>query len=161
MNQISSQTTQLAEPRSFLNNAKAETLFNSEKNKVYRLPLFVNPKSVPTSNVRFTCREGKMDLNEYLITNPETTFLIRVTGNSMVKAGINTGDILVVDRSVRPTNGKIVVAAINDELLVKRLKYTENGTYLISENESFDPIAIGAQDKFEIWGVVSSIIKTM
>lgn len=147
--------------RSFLASAKVENIYGADKNTVFRLPLFMNPKAIPTSSQKFTCREGRLDLNEYLIHNPETTFLIRVTGNSMLKAGINSGDILVVDRSMRATNGKIVVAAINDELLVKRLRYTDDGTYLVSENDDFAPIKINIEDKFDIWGVVSSIIKTM
>jgi DNA polymerase V len=149
------------ESRSFLATANVDEIFKTQKQKVYRLPLFVNPKASPFNNQYFTCREGKLDLNEYLVTNPENTFLIRVTGNSMIKAGINTGDILVVDKSLKPSNNKIVVAAINDELLVKRLKISPEGTFLVSENDTFSPIEINGEDKFEIWGVVSSIIKTM
>ncbi|MCX6148585.1 MAG: translesion error-prone DNA polymerase V autoproteolytic subunit [Candidatus Kapabacteria bacterium] len=147
--------------RSFLASAKVENIYGAAKSTVFRLPLFMNPKAIPTSAEKFTCREGRLDLNEYLIHNPSTTFLIRVTGNSMLKAGINSGDILVVDRSIRASNGKIVVAAINDELLVKRLRYTDEGTYLVSESDDFAPIKINIEDKFDIWGVVSSIIKTM
>lgn len=119
-----------------------------------RLPLFERPKQ-ENINAKFS----KLDLNEYLIKNPESTFLIRVSGNSMIGAGINTGDILVVDKNVEAVSGKIVVAEINGDLLVKKLISTEDGTELHSANKDYPVIQIDHSDKFKIWGVVRSIIK--
>jgi D-beta-D-heptose 7-phosphate kinase/D-beta-D-heptose 1-phosphate adenosyltransferase len=104
-------------------------------------------------------RNSKLDLNSLLIGNPDCTFLIKVTGDSMTKAGINTGDIILVDRSIKAKTGNIVVATINNKLLVKRLILNENGIELLSENDSFPNIKIKESDKFNIWGVVKSIIK--
>jgi len=140
---------------------KADRMYYTRKNRVNRLPLFANSNSADIKE-NFSLHEGKLDLNEYLINDPNKTFLIRVTGSSMVKAGINTGDILVVDNSVQAVNGNIVVAAINDELLVKRIKFNDDGSKeLISENDTFPPIFVSSDDKFNIWGVVSNVIKSM
>ncbi len=140
---------------------KADEVFYSSRLRTKRLPLFIDPAYVPFQRANITVREGKLDLNDYLVRNPESTFLIRVTGNSMIKAGINSGDILVVDRSLEAENGKIVVAAINDQLLVKRLQINEQGTVLVAENDQFSPIIISEDDKFDIWGVVTSVIKSV
>jgi len=136
---------------------KAKNVFTSDNSRLKRFPLLFNPSEREVLNPV----EGKLDLNEYLIHNPETTFLIRVTGDSMMRAGINSGDILVVDRAMQPVNGKIVVAAINDQLLVKRLRITSEGMELIAENENYPTIYVGENDKFNIWGVVSSVVKVI
>jgi DNA polymerase V len=151
----------IAEMSPFCAPAKAETMYQPSHEKVHRLPLFMNPRHVPLDTPRPKVREGKLDLNEYLLKNPSKTFLIRVSGNSMIRAGINSGDILVVDRSIEPENGRIVVAAINNELLVKRLRFIEDDTYLYSENDAYPPIKISSDDRFDIWGVVTNAIKTL
>lgn len=138
-----------------------ENIFTPKRNGVQKLPLFVNPDYKPTASGRSICREGAMDLNDYLVKNPMETFLIRVTGDSMLKAGMNSGDILVVDRTLPPANGRIVVASINNELVVKRIRYKGDETYLCPENEKYEPILIGINDAFDVWGVVTSVIKTI
>ncbi|MEN9920289.1 MAG: hypothetical protein RL538_182 [Candidatus Parcubacteria bacterium] len=98
--------------------------------------------------------EKPLDLNDLLIDNPTATFFVRVAGDSMEGAGIFDGDILVVDRSVMPVDGSIVVAAVFGELVVKRLKKYPNKAELISENDAYSPIAINDVDDVYIWGVV-------
>jgi DNA polymerase V len=98
--------------------------------------------------------EKPLDLNDFLIDNPTATFFVRVAGDSMEGAGIFNGDILVVDRSVQPTDGRIVVAAVFGELVVKRLKKYPTKAELVSENENYKPIAITDVDDVYIWGVV-------
>lgn len=99
--------------------------------------------------------EKPLDLNDLLIDNPTSTFFVRVSGDSMEGARIFDGDILVVDRSVTPLDGCIVVAAVFGELVVKRLRTYPNRAVLVSENDSYAPIEInGAEDIF-IWGVVT------
>ena len=132
-----------------------------EKKHTYRLPLFIDPYFIPIERNRLSIKEGRLDLNDYLVKNPGSTFLIRVTGDSMIRAGINSGDILVVDKSVEPVNGKVVVASVNNKLLVKRLRFTEDETLLISENAKYEPIKITHDDEFDIWGVVTSVVKTI
>lgn len=105
--------------------------------------------------------EQKLDLNEHLIKNPAATFLVRVEGESMIEAGIRPGSVLVVDRSKDAKNGSIVVAVLDGEFTVKRIKIVENELWLIPENNSgaFSPIQISEENVFEVWGVVTSIIQ--
>lgn len=98
--------------------------------------------------------EEQLNLNKYLIARPAATFFLRVAGDSMVNAGIFDGDLLIVDRSLEPTPGKIVIAAVNGELTVKRLEKTPQGLFLVAENNAYKPIALGDADQVHIWGVV-------
>jgi DNA polymerase V len=104
--------------------------------------------------------EGRIDLNRDLIKHPLSTFYIRVSGDSMVGAGILPGALLVVDRAVEAHDGHIVVARIDDELCVKRLSMNDAGRiWLLSENEHYPPIEITEGMDFEVWGrVVYSIL---
>ena len=99
--------------------------------------------------------EGRIDLNRDLIKHPLSTFYIRVSGDSMIGAGIMPGALLVVDRAVESNDGHIVVARINDELCVKRLSICDDGrVWLLSENEQYRPIEIKEEMDFEVWGRV-------
>jgi DNA polymerase V len=104
--------------------------------------------------------EGRIDLNRDLIKHPLSTFYIRVSGDSMVGAGILPGALLVVDRAVEAHDGHVVVARIGDELCVKRLSMSDEGRIrLLSENEIYLPIEITEGMDFEVWGrVVYSIL---
>ena len=105
--------------------------------------------------------EGKLDLNQHLVKHPTATFFVRVSGDSMIEAGIHPDDILVVDRSLEPRHGKIVIAALDGELTVKRLHKTSNKTYLMPENKSYNPIEINENNEMSIWGVVTSVIHAL
>lgn len=107
--------------------------------------------------------EDKLDLNDYLIKHPASTFLVRAQGNSMVGAGITPGDILVVDRSLEATHNRIVIAAVNGELTVKRLSKQKGQVQLLSENPDFPPIEVSEErgDQMVIWGIVTNIIKKL
>jgi DNA polymerase V len=98
--------------------------------------------------------EGRIDLNRDLIKHPLSTFYIRVSGDSMVGAGIMPGALLVVDRGVDVYDGHVVVARINDELCVKRYSDEAGRISLLSENERFPPIEITEEMDFEVWGRV-------
>lgn len=98
--------------------------------------------------------EKALDLNELLIQNPTATFFVRVEGDSMEGAKIFSGDVLVVDRSVVAKDGKIVVAAVFGEMVVKRLRIKKGIMSLESENEHYSPIEIANSDDCYIWGVV-------
>lgn len=102
--------------------------------------------------------DGTLDLNEHLIKHPAATFFVRVTGDSMIGAGIHSGDILLVDRSLQVTDNKIVIAYINGEFTVKRILLRNNKCSLIAENKDFEPIEITPEMNFEIWGVVTYVI---
>src|SRR5690349_8927085 len=105
--------------------------------------------------------EGHLDLNEHLIKHPAATFFVRATGSSMINAGIHENDILIVDRSIAPTHGKIVVAAINGELTIKRLHKTQTQTLLMPENPEYEPIVLTPENEVCVWGVVTSVIHTV
>ncbi len=105
--------------------------------------------------------EGKLDLNEHLVKHPAATFFVRVEGDSMIGAGIHSGDILVVDRSLKPCHGKIVIAVLNGELTVKRLEQRKGVLRLLPENNSYPIVEITDAMDFTIWGVVTNAIHAL
>lgn len=102
--------------------------------------------------------DSKLDLNDYLIANAPATFLTRVCGSSMIGAGIHDGDLLVVDRSIAPAHGDIVIAVLNGEHLVKKLAITRDEVALISENPEFPKKVVLSEEELHIWGVVRHYI---
>ncbi|PKN79043.1 MAG: peptidase S24 [Candidatus Cloacimonetes bacterium HGW-Cloacimonetes-1] len=102
--------------------------------------------------------EGSLDLNEFLIAHPSSTFFVRVDGYSMIDAGIFPDDILIVDRSLDAINNKIVIAILDSELTVKRLKIIGNKYWLYPDNPEYQPICIEEDIEFYIWGVVTYVI---
>ncbi|KTD07637.1 LexA family protein [Legionella jamestowniensis] len=102
--------------------------------------------------------ESYLDLNQHLIKHPASTFFLIAAGDSMIGAGIQPGDMLIVDRSLEATHGKIVIAAIDGELTVKRLVKTANGARLLPENSAYQPIDITDSQDLVIWGVVTYVI---
>ncbi|MCW8394834.1 LexA family protein [Legionella sp. PATHC039] len=105
--------------------------------------------------------ESMLDLNEYLIKHPASTFFVRASGESMINAGIYSGDILIVDRGIEATHGKIVIVALNGELTVKRLSRQHGQVKLLAENPDFPPIDITEEYDMVIWGVVTHVIHTV
>ncbi|MFT3682305.1 MAG: translesion error-prone DNA polymerase V autoproteolytic subunit [Ferruginibacter sp.] len=103
--------------------------------------------------------ERGIDLNEQLIINKPATFFMRVSGNSMINAGIYDEDIVIVDRSIKPANGKIVIAILDGELLIRRYEQTMNKLRLIPETPKLAPIEINEFSEYRIWGVVTCIIR--
>ena len=103
--------------------------------------------------------ERGIDLNEQLIRNKPATFIMKVSGEAMIDAGIFNGDIVIVDRSLKAVNGKIVIAVLNGEMLIRRLEKTFNKIRLIPETRKLSPIDVdlSAAD-FSIWGVVTYCI---
>jgi DNA polymerase V len=101
--------------------------------------------------------EKTIDFNQFLVQHPAATFCMRVSGSSMTGASINDGDILVIDRSLEPTNNRIVVAAVDGDLTVKRLNKSGNKILLMPENPEYQPLEI-KDSSFEIWGVVTFVI---
>jgi len=102
-----------------------------------------------------------IDLNKELIKHPSSTFFGRVRGSSMKDAGINNGDLLIVDKSMNPTDGKIAVCFIDGEFTVKRLKVEKDCCWLVPENESYEPIRVTAENDFIVWGIVIYVIKAL
>ena len=102
-----------------------------------------------------------IDLNRALITNPAATFCARVIGDSMVDAGINEGDLLIIDRSLNPHDGNIAVCFIDGDFTVKRLSVRADGIYLTPANASFPELKVSEDSNFQVWGIVSHIIKRL
>jgi len=102
--------------------------------------------------------EASLDLSQELIGKEEATFFVRVAGDSMTGVGIHDEDILVVDRSVEPESGSIVVAALDGELTVKRYEVQSGYPYLMPEAEEYDPIPIQDGQELVVWGVVQHVI---
>jgi DNA polymerase V len=125
---------------------------------VYELPLYACPVSAGFPSPAEDYLEGKLDLNQYLVKHPAATFFVRVTGDSMIGAGIHAGDILIVDRSLEARDSKVIIAVVNGELLVKRLRMERERIYLASENADYPPLVITDLMDFEVWGVVTNVI---
>jgi DNA polymerase V len=102
--------------------------------------------------------EASLDLNQFLIAHPTATFFVRVDGYSMIDAGIHPDDILIVDRSLDAIHNKIVIAILDGELTVKRLKIIDGYYWLVPENPQFQALKVEAEIDFIIWGVVTYVI---
>jgi len=106
--------------------------------------------------------DGEIDLGAYLIERPASTFLMRVTGESMRGAGILDGDLVVVDRSVRPRSGRVVVAVCGGEMTLKRLRRLRDGrTVPQAENPDFPELVVGEEVAVEVWGVVVGVVRKL
>lgn len=102
--------------------------------------------------------EDRIDLHDYVVRHPQATFFVRVQGDSMINAGIHEGDILVVDRSLEAREGSIVIAVLDGELTVKRLRRKNNKVELVPENDRYPVITVGPEQEFRIWGVVTTVV---
>lgn len=98
---------------------------------------------------------GEIDLNSHLISNREATFIVRVSGDSMRDAGISDGDELIVDRSLDPQSGQVVIAVLDGELTVKRLEVSSDGVILRAANSKYPDIRVAELSELHIWGVVT------
>lgn len=105
--------------------------------------------------------ERGIDLNEQLIRNKPATFFMKVSGSSMTNAGIYDGDIVIVDRSIKPKNGTIVIAVIDGEMLIRRMEMTINKMRLIPETPKLAIIDVSEFSDFKIWGVVICVIRNL
>ena len=102
-----------------------------------------------------------IDLNRELIKHPSATFYGRVRGDSMIGAGLNDGDLLIIDKSLEPADNKIAVCFIDGEFTVKRIKIVEDGVLLMPENDAYPPIKVTEDNDFIVWGIVTTVIKSV
>lgn len=124
----------------------------------YKLPLYASKVQAGFPSPADDQVEDYLDLNEHLIQHPSATFFVRASGQSMVNAGIHDGDVLVVDRSLQPKTGKIVIAAVYGELTVKRLQWREDKWHLLPDNPDFEEVEVSEEADVTIWGVVTNVI---
>lgn len=104
---------------------------------------------------------GTLDLNQLCVRHPAATYFVRVRGKSMTGAGIDDGDILVVDRSLTPAHGNIVIAAITGEFTVKRLEQRNGKYWLVPANPDYAPVEISQEEMADIFGVVTFVIRQL
>ena len=130
-----------------------------------------DPRSGPNSLPLFTANvaagfpspaddymDEKLDLNEHLVSHPAATFFVRVDGDSMTDAGIHSGDLLVVDRALETKHNRIVIAALDGELTVKRAVDRNGALFLKAENPDYEDIRVSPESDLEIWGVVTFVV---
>ena len=104
-------------------------------------------------------KQNRISLDNELVKNKEATFFARVSGQSMIGAGLEDNDLLVIDRSLEPSNNKIAVCFIDGEFTVKRLIIKKGQLWLQPENSNYDPIMVTDENEFMIWGIVTNVIK--
>ncbi len=127
----------------------------------FKLPLYISTIHAGFPSPAESYVESKIDLNEFLVDHPAATFLVRAKGDSMFDCGISDGDILVVDRSVEPKDNSIIIAVLSEEFTVKRLKIKKGEYYLFPENQEYREIKVTEDMEFEVWGVVTKVIKDL
>lgn len=147
-------TSPLRVPVSRIEEVKA--LLASEPN--YSIPLFSSTVRAGSPTAADDCIEEYINLNSHIIHNPKSTFLVIASGDSMINAGINHGDMLVVDKSINAASNNIIIAAVEGDLTVKRLIVNESKIQLKAENDAYMPINILDGDSFVILGVVTHVI---
>ena len=147
-------TTPLRVPLSRLHEVKR--FLNNEFH--YKIPLYSCSVRAGFPSPADDYIEAHLDLNTHLIKHPAATFFVTASGDSMTGAGIASGDMLVVDRSLEATHGKIIIAAVNGELTVKRLSRKAGKLQLLPENDRYQPIDISEEEELVIWGVVTHVI---
>lgn len=105
--------------------------------------------------------EDFIDLNKELIAHPESTFLAKVRGKSMIGAGLDDGDIMIIDKSLEPRHRKVAVCVIDGEFTIKRVKKEKDCYWLVPYNSDFQPIVVTPDNEFIIWGIVTYVIKSL
>ncbi len=138
--------------------SKVEYVSKVISHGLYEIPLYGNKVAAGFPSPADDYLEDKIDLNQYLVRHPASTFLVRASGESMINAGIFPNDILVVDRSLKAEDGKVVIAVVDGELTVKRYKKKGNNIELVPENDEYKKIVIEKESEAYIWGVVTNVI---
>ena len=139
--------------------AQVMQIFNPDTTLNKEFPLYLSPLQAGFPSAADDYLDRKIDLNEHLIKHPAATFFVKVKGDSMIGAGIYSGDMLIVDRSQESKNNSIVVAILNGAFTVKRLYKKDGKIFLIAENPNYKPIEVIPGMDFEVWGVVLHSIR--
>lgn len=105
--------------------------------------------------------DGRINLNDHLISDISSTYIIRVSGHSMEPAGISDGDELIVNRALEPRDGSVVIAVLDGELTVKRLRITPHGVVLQADNPTYPDIQVPALSELTIWGVATTCLHSI
>lgn len=124
------------------------------------IPFFQEGISAGFPSPALDFEDLKIDLNKHLIRNPSATFFGKVKGQSLKNAGIEDGDLMVIDRSAQPLNNKIAVVFLDGEFTAKRIQKRGNEIWLVPENEAYQPIKLDPDNQFLVWGIVTYVIKS-
>ena len=135
--------------------------FKPNLDESHLIPLTNNNISAGFPSPADDFKEIRISLDKEIIKNEEATFYARVDGESMQGAGLNDGDLIVIDRSEEPKNGSIAVCFLDGEFTVKRLKLKNKEIYLMPENSKYSHIKIGVGNELSIWGIVTYVVKKM
>ena len=133
---------------------KITSVLRAEEQVADALPLYASRTAAGFGVPGDDSIDDSLNIHDFLVKNPSATFFVRVSGDSMEGAKIFDGDVLVVDRSQTPKQNSIVIAAVNGEMVVKRLQKRGDSTFLVSENEDYQPVELAESDDCFIWGVV-------
>lgn len=144
-----------------LHKTKTIEFYSAETTSKLDLPFVENGISAGFPSPADDFLDISIDLNKELIQNPSVTFYGRVKGDSMVDAGLSDGDLLIIDKSLEPTDNKIAVCFIDGEFTVKRIKIEKDIIWLIAENRNYKPIKVTSENDFIIWGIVTTVIKSV
>ena len=137
---------------------KIDKIYFPDQSTKCKRPVFMIPVSAGFPSPAEDYIEDQLDLNKYLIKHPSATFFVKVKGDSMIDASIHSGDILIVDRSIDPGNKKVVIAVIDGELTLKRIRMIKGKLFLVPENNKYKPVEITEEMDFNVWGVVTNVI---
>jgi DNA polymerase V len=135
-----------------------ETIFRRTPSAPCYLTLYDAPVPAGFPSPADDYTEHSLDLNEYLVKHPAATFFVRVRGQSMIGAGIHDGDLLVVDRALEPRDGNVVIAIVDGDLTVKRIRRRDGKMFLCPENDAYPAIEVSPETGLRIWGVVAHAI---
>ncbi len=133
--------------------------FTASLDVIIERPLFDEGVSAGFPSPAQDFSEHSIDLNLALLKNPASTFFSRVSGDSMKDLGINDGDLLVIDKSLEPVDGKIAVCFIDGEFTLKKIKIEKDFCWLVPANKNYEPIKVTEDNDFIVWGVVTFVIK--
>lgn len=136
-------------------------IFSSDTVTNLELPIVDNGISAGFPSPADDFLDKSIDLNKEYIKNKEATFYGRIKGNSMINAGLNDGDLIIIDKSIEPQNNKIAVCYIDGDFTVKRIKIEKEVIWLIAENDNYKPIKVTKDNNFIIWGIVTTVIKSV
>ena len=142
----------------FLRN-ESISIFSLEIGSELFLPMLSAGISAGFPSPAMDFMDVSIDLNQLMIKHPSATFFGRVQGSSMLDAGISDGDLLVIDRSLSPSNNKIAVCFIDGEFTIKRIQKEVDCCWLLPANEKYKPIKVTAENDFIVWGIVTHVIK--
>lgn len=142
-------------------NTESLTFFSADQEQNGAIPISNNRISAGFPSPADDFKEKRISLDHTLIKNKEATFYARVSGKSMIGAGLDDGDLLVIDRSLEAEHGKIAVCFLDGEFTVKRLHIEKNTITLMPENDSYKPIKVSKDSDLLVWGVVTYVIKAL